>query len=128
MNLLRIITPSLPGILIVGLAWPSWASPLVDPTKPPDFMAVAPVPLPSEIPQEVIDYRLNAVKIGAKSRWAIINSERVQEGDKVGAAQVLQIQPGRVLMDYNGQQITLSLLAHDVKNPLQAGRPQGVKP
>ena len=128
MNPIRCNSPLLPGILILGLAWPSWATPLADPTKPPDFQTMPSVPMSGNIPEEVTNYRLNAVKIGAKSRWAIINSERVEEGDKVGPAQILKIQPSQVLIDYNGQQITLSLLAHDVKTPLHGSQPQGVKP
>lgn len=126
MNSSHLFLIAIPGILAAGLSWPSWAAALVDPTKPPNFQAVAPVPV--ELPKEVINYRLNAVKISADSRWAIINGERVSEGGKIGQAQVVQIQPGKVLINYNGQQVTLSLLAHDVKNPPLPGEHQSMKP
>ncbi|HTT08845.1 MAG TPA: general secretion pathway protein GspB [Gammaproteobacteria bacterium] len=121
-------SPSLLGILIAGLVWPSYAAPLVDPTKPPDFKTVAPAAASTEIAEEVTNFRLNAVKVGAKLRWAIINSERVEEGDKIGPAQVLRIQPDRVLIDYNGQKITLSLLSNDVKTPSHAAHTRGKQP
>ncbi|GEM_PF-2840960 len=128
MNPFRLKWPSIPGVLLWGLAWPLYAGPLDDPTRPPDFQGMAATKAPAEIPKEVTDFRLRAVKVGAHSRWAIINDERVVEGDKIGPAQVLQIQPDRVLIDYDGQQITLSLLAQDVKSPPRAGQPQGKKP
>lgn len=97
------------------------ANNLVDPTRPPDY-AAAQQRRVVEIPQQVRDFRLNAVKFSGASRWAIINGNRVAPGEQIGPATVVDIQPASVVLDYEGERLTLNLLEHTVKNPAAKGQ------
>lgn len=93
------------------------AAGLADPTRPPDYAAL---PQPVEVPREVMDWQVSAIKITPDSRIAILNDQRVVAGDAVGPARVLAIEPGAVVLDYEGRELRVPLLRKNVKRAVGA--------
>jgi len=88
--------------------------PLPDPTRPYDYAPEAPPPPPPEV---LMEWRVSAIRIAATGRSAILNGRLVREGDQVGPGTVVGIRPGEVVLDYNGNQVTVSLLRGGFKRP-----------
>ena len=44
------------------------------------------------------------------------------QGDEIGPARVIEIKPSAVLLDYEGESMTLELLGQPIKNPPAAGK------
>lgn len=60
-------------------------------------------------------YTLGSVLIREQTRIAVINGKRVQVGDSVDGARVRRIEPDGVVLDQNGEQITLARYARPIK-------------
>jgi len=86
-------------------------SQLVDPTRPPDFDFVE----TAELPAVLANWELTGIKYGAKRRLAILNNRVVVEGDTLGAAKIVAIEPGSVLIEHEGKKLKVDLLPRDVK-------------
>lgn len=94
------------------------AQPLTDPTRPPTAAEVhAFFATHDREAAPAIDLRLQSVLISEQRRLAIINDRRVTEGDHIGSARVLRIEPGRVYLRDNGIDLTLTLSRERHHNP-----------
>jgi MSHA biogenesis protein MshK len=91
-------------LLLLGAgAFNAWA--LQDPTRPTDPAAYF------GQGQKVVatTWALQSILSSADRRVAIINGTRVQEGDRIGTARVVRIQPSRVVLNTAGRTLTLQL-------------------
>ena len=89
------------------------ATVLPDPTRPPEYR---PQSLASrQLPKELVDWKVTAIRIAGEDRSAIINGNIVREGDSVGAARILEIQPVAVVLDYENRKLEVRLFADLVR-------------
>lgn len=82
-----------------------------DPTRPPTAAEIR--AWMGEVVAEAVDsdWRLQAILASDQRRLAIINGQRVRPGDRVDGAEVLAIEPDRVVLAHRGREIVL-LLGH----------------
>lgn len=110
------MAPSL-GITAIALALAAQAgAPLPDPTEPADW---AVVPEPVAPPEGSREWRLHAVRLGPDTRRAIVNGRSVQEGERIGDAQVVEIRASAVVIEQAGQRIIVSLIPQAVKQGIE---------
>lgn len=107
-------------IIIVFLAASGTAWPADDPTRPPS---------PAEIRAwfagdsgdgtRATSWTLQSVLISDARSVAVINDQRVQVGDSIGGADVVVIEPARVVLEHDGEQISLTIdnRLHSVRQP-----------
>ena len=60
-------------------------------------------------------WKLSATRITPAQRLAVINGQRVAEGDLIGTARVLRVSHAQVKLDAQGETVTLRLLQSEVK-------------
>ena len=82
---------------------------LPDPTRPADYFIVPEVIEVYELPAELIDWYVTAIRINGNDRSAIINGQLVKEGQTIGPAKVLEIKPVSVVLDYEDRQVVVRL-------------------
>lgn len=75
---------------------------LEDPTRPP-MQAKARTKAP------VTEYKLSYILNSSARRYAVINGQRVSEGDRIGSAKVRRIDAQSVSLEEQGRVRTLSL-------------------
>ena len=80
---------------------------LVDPTRPLSYVQ------PSQ--QQNQNWVLSSVLITASSKVAVINGNRVLEKQIIDGAEVVSIQPGRVVLQQGDQRQTLKVHSDSVK-------------
>lgn len=85
---------------------------LPDPTRPYLYDIAPPVTAESE---GKVEWRLTGVQIRPDSKSAILNGTLVKVGDRIGAASVVNIEPGQVTLAENYRHIIVKLLSADVK-------------
>lgn len=95
-------------ILLVMTANAVKAEVLPDPTRPPDYQDTV---FMQDLPQEMIDWRVTAIRLSDMDRTAIINGIIVREGETVGTAKVIEIQPIHVILEYNGRKAAVRLFS-----------------
>ncbi len=83
---------------------------LRDPTRPWSARSVAPVG--SVTATGVTGFRVTAIFTSEKRRIAIVNGQRVSEGDRVNGATVVEILADDIRLDFNGKTITARVLRH----------------
>ena len=105
------------GIWMVGLAVAAVTSTdsgsLTDPTRPVDYLP--PSALTQQLPVDLMDWRVTAVRIGKDGRSAVLNGKIVRAGDIVDRAHIVEIGPGMVVVDIDRKRIELRLHGRDVK-------------
>lgn len=108
------------AILLMGPASVSvWA--LSDPTRPAEYrppeVSSDPGLQGSEAGAEAAEvrYALQYVLVSKNRKYAVINGNRVFEGDHVGDARVLRIEPGSVTIRASGVVQDLSMGFKDIK-------------
>lgn len=89
------------------------AAALPDPTRPAGYVTGA-----SEIPIDVVDWVVNGITISSRSRSAILNGAVVVPGQQVADAVVVDIQSNTVILDYNGERVSVQLRSQIVKHPV----------
>jgi hypothetical protein len=62
-----------------------------------------------------IGYELSSILIRENDRVAVINSQRVRVGERVGNARVTAIEPGSVTLNVDGELQTLQLYQKSIK-------------
>ncbi len=77
----------------------------VDPTRPP---AVQPGGAEA-VAQTASPWQLQAIRISAQARRAVINGISVREGERVRGADVVAIEPGSVVLSKGSRRIQLEL-------------------
>jgi len=100
------------GILMLGVSGSMNAAAelpgnLVDPTRPLGDLTTWQIP-----PSDLI---LTSVMITKKKRVAVINGEQIVEGQNIGGAEVVSIQPGRVMLRRGNRSEELKVHQYDVK-------------
>jgi len=91
---------------------------LRDPTRPYAYQEIQPV---VEIPEEVMQWHVSAVRIGAHNRSAIVNGTLVHVGERFGQARVVAIEADAVVLDYQGKPVRVGLLRPVIKRLAAAG-------
>ena len=98
------------GLLLLALAGLSLsAQALEDPTRPSGALFI------TEAGIENNGLQLTSTLVSEGRRIAIINGKTVRQGDTVGSATVLKIQPTEVIVLQGGERKSLALLPSDVK-------------
>jgi len=93
-------------LLLSGFAPGAGTATLPDPTRPPDY---TPNPFIVEPEQQETDFNLTAVRIDETSRSVIINGKLLREGDRIESAQILEIHPAHVILDYEDKRLVVRL-------------------
>jgi len=93
--------------ILVGTMVPA-AAQLDDPTRPPGHR------LPGS-KQSGPSWNVNTIKISEHERIAIINGRRVQVGDRVGGARVVDIQPSYVRLRYQQEEVAIRLVPGTIR-------------
>jgi len=92
------------------------AESLPDPTRPFGHGIEQVVIVEEEdLPREQINWRLSGVRIAPDDRSAILNGKLLREGGMVDGAEVVEINPGSVLIDFENKRIRVDLLSFDIK-------------
>ena len=90
-------------LLLSASSLKTWA--LQDPTRPTDPA----VYFGSDRNTVTATWTLQSILSSPDRRIAIINGTRVQEGDRIGTAQVVSIRPSQVVLNTGGRTLTLQL-------------------
>lgn len=88
---------------------------LRDPTRPSGWLA--PADAADADRQQPVALQLQAVFSHAGKRTALINGHRVGQGDRIGDAEVIRIEPGTVTLRVDGETVELASAAAPVKSP-----------
>ena len=100
------------GLLALLLGYSNaMAAVLDDPTRPPGYRLILPHGQQSRAPS----WYVNAIRISAKQRMAIVNGRRVKVGDRVDGAVVIEILPTKVRLRHNKQDVSIKLIAGNIK-------------
>jgi MSHA biogenesis protein MshK len=97
------------ALLICAVGAPANALALSDPTRPTDPTAYFGTGSAART------WSLQSILFASDRRIAVINGERVQEGDRIGSARVVRIRDSHVLLDTGERSLTLRLLPETVK-------------
>lgn len=89
------------------------AGPLIDPMRPPTHM-------PGGLGQgdaegQVSGMDLTITYVSEKNSYAVINNMRLRKGEMISGMQIMQIRPGVVILDRDGEQIKLNVLPTGLK-------------
>ena len=94
------------------------AAELPDPTRPADYMVPGNIQI-EELPRELIDWSVTAIRITDSDRSAIVNGRLVRVGDEVGPAKILEIQPTSVILDYENKQVVVRLFSNAIQKKMR---------
>ena len=106
----RYLISSVSAVLLFGPVLAEDAELLRDPTRPWSARSVAPVGTVTAT--GVTGFRVTAIFTSEKRRIAIVNGQRVSEGDRVNGATVVEILADDIRLDFNGKTITARVLPH----------------
>lgn len=84
---------------------------LSDPMRPPGIVEVLQPALPTATRSLV----LQSILIAEDRRVAMINDQRLQEGDEIEGARVVSIAPNHVRITRSGEELKLRLVSRNVK-------------
>lgn len=93
-------------IMLTVFAISGRAEVLPDPTRPSEFQATLVI---QDLPKELMDWKVTAIRISQNDRTAIVNDGIVRAGDTIGPARVLEIQATQVILDYDNRQVAVRL-------------------
>jgi MSHA biogenesis protein MshK len=96
--------------LLCGFSIGNRAMALYDPTRPTD-----PALYFGQHTASNAAWTLQSILSSADRRIAIINGTPVREGDRIGSARVVSIQPSRVVLNTGKRNLTLKLWNNKVK-------------
>lgn len=82
-----------------------------DPLRPPDYRE----PEPTVERFDASAWRLASTLVSDDRRIAVINGQAVRAGDYVGGARVLEIESGRVALDYRGRRFDVRRATAEVR-------------
>lgn len=92
---------------------------LPDPTRPPDYTANTFYVEPAQ--KEDLDFNLTAVRIDEDTRSVIINGRLLKVGDRVGSAEILEIHPAHVILNYDNKRMVVRLYGSFSKTTSESG-------
>ena len=117
-NLVIVITSC---VMMLGNAFAMAGLP--DPTRPANYSEAPPEIIEVyELPKELIDWRVTAIRITDRDRSAIVNGQLVRVGDQIGPAKILEINPAAVVLDYEKKQVYVRLFSDVVDKKLSKNR------
>ena len=106
--------------LLIGLtlgsfaaALPGVANTMVDPTRPAEYLSETVID--SDLQSGEAEWRLSVIRIVSGRGTAVLNGKLVRPGDKLGKAQIVEINPGAVVLDQDGRRFVVELLRLGVK-------------
>jgi hypothetical protein len=89
---------------------------LPDPTRPVGYNDMLVVP---EMPDELVDWKVTAIRISGAERTAIVNNRLVRVGEIIGQAKVLEISADGVTLNHNNQSLKIRLYSEtSIKHPV----------
>ena len=93
---------------------------LPDPTQPADYFVAPQVVEENELPKDLIDWHVTAIRINDKNddRSAIVNGQLVRAGDQIGPAKVVEIKPASVVLDYDNKHVVVRLFSNIVEKKI----------
>lgn len=103
-------------LLLLLLPTVTAAESLPDPTRPFGYGS-SPVVIveEEELPSEQVNWHLSGIRISPDDRSAILNGRLLREGEKVDGAELVEIRPVSVLIDFENKRIRVDLLSLDIK-------------
>ncbi len=107
-----------PGLALWAFAAPLAAQTSVDPTRPPDYVAVA--ELPAAVDAPVHNWEVSMIRVSGAGAVAIVNGAAVSVGQQVDGATVTAISRRRVALEREGERFEVTLAVRDLK--VAAGR------
>jgi hypothetical protein len=110
-NMSRRLRASLLLLGTCAAALPGVANTMVDPTRPAEYLTETVI----DQGAGEIEWRLSAIRIVGGRGTAVLNGALVRAGDKLGKAQVVEINPGAVVLDQEGRRFVVELLRLGVK-------------
>ena len=93
-------------LMSVACLPPVHAQALSDPTRPAGYGAGR---VAEDLPEELDDWKVTAIRISENDRAAIVNGTLLRAGDGSGPATVREIQPDRVILEYDGRMVEIRL-------------------
>lgn len=108
--------PGLHTILITGVMFfPVMAATqgLPDPTRPASYTGR--LQNTSDLPQELVNWDVRAIKRSGDKRNAIVNGKLVNIGDEIDSATIIDITENSVVLDYGRKELVLRLIPGDIK-------------
>ena len=90
------------AVMLLGPLLTDGAELLRDPTRPYSARSVVPATAPT--------FNVMAILVSQQRRVAIVNGQRVTEGDQVDGATVVEILRQELRLDFRGKEITARLL------------------
>ena len=97
---------------ILGAAPAMEVETLPDPTRPPAAHNSAVRKLNQDQPRQFL---VSAIKITAARKTAIVNGRLVAEGDTLAGAEVVEIRPSSVIVEFLSERREISLLSWTVR-------------
>ncbi|MDX1518891.1 MAG: hypothetical protein R3318_02130 [Gammaproteobacteria bacterium] len=91
---------------------------LTDPTRPYDYRE-EPEFIEIEVPEESTEWHLNGIRIRGDIRSAILNGKTIREGETIGNARVLTINPTSIVLEEGDKHLVIKLLDTRVKKPVK---------
>ena len=100
-------------VIILMMAWSLNAqTSLPDPTRPANYSSA--VTLKPILPKKSAEFNVNAIRISATDRSAIVNGVVVREGDEINSAIVQEISELQVLLAYERKLLPIPLYKQGV--------------
>ena len=95
---------------------------LIDPTRPLTGAVQSSMSLTTNELPRTGRLRVDSILIRGDSKLAVINAQRVEEGDRIGEATVLSIVAGLVQVEINGEKRDLPLYQSSIKTIVESER------
>ncbi len=89
---------------------------LRDPTRPPTQGEIDAWFGDGPGPGQSAPFQLQSILLAPKRRIAVIDGQRLRLGETVDNAEVMLIEPGRVVLERNGERIELTIETHLTNN------------
>jgi len=105
-------------IIALAIALPAAGQTVLrDPTRPPSAAEVAAWFDQGAQTRASTPFHLQSILLSSQRRIAIIDGQRLQAGDTIEGAEVQRIEPGRVVLERDGQAIELTIDTHLPHHP-----------
>ncbi len=110
------------GIFACMVCGSAFAAELADPTRPAGYQEFQPSPvvgqddfLPLKVGLDPNQFKLHGIITAKSGNSAMLNGRRVRVGDDIIGVMVTKIEPTYIVLERNGDRLTLELLSLRVK-------------
>jgi|GEM_PF-719325 len=83
-----------------------------DPTRPPSRAEIEAWFGTGPQVRDAAPFRLQSILLSPTRRVALIDDQRLRVGERIGTARVMSIEPGRVVLEQDGNSIVLEIATH----------------